>query len=57
MKFRKVNGKKEWKAKNGCRIYLNFWNTQYVVNKGTFFEFVDSLEEAKKIAETDFRFQ
>ena len=56
MKFRKVNGKNEWKAQNGCRIFVNFWGN-YTVNKGTFFEFADSLEEAKKIASTDYRFK
>ena len=57
MKFRKVKGKQTWIGENKeTSITYNPIFEDYQVNKRTFFAFAKTLEEAKKIANTDYRF-
>lgn len=56
IKFRKVKNEQIWKAANGTTIQYNIFFKQYVVNRGTFFESASTLEQAKEIASTDYRF-
>ena len=56
LKFRKVRNEKRWIAQNGTTIQWNVFFNHYQINKKTMFAFADTLEEAKKIAKNDFRF-
>ena len=58
MKFRKVKGEPIWIGENGkTSITYNSAFGDYQVNKNTFFAFAKTLEEAKTIANTDYRFR
>lgn len=57
MKWRKTKNKQEWKNEKGVRIVYNIFFKHYQIEKCTLFAFADTLEEAKKIAETDYRFK
>ena len=56
MKWRKTRNKKEWQNENGVKIRYNSVFNHYSVEKRTFFAFADTLEDAKRIAVTDYRF-
>lgn len=58
MKFRKVRGKQTWIGENKeTSITYDTVFEKYQVNKKTFFASATTLEEAKHIANTDFRFR
>lgn len=58
MKFRKVKGEQTWIGENK-KTFITYdpFFKQYCVNKKTFFAFAKTLEEAKYIANTDYRFR
>jgi len=50
MKFRKVRNEEMWIAQNGTTIRYNHFFGQYDINRGTFFEFAKTLNEAMDVA-------
>lgn len=56
VKFTKVRNKDIWKASTGAEIRYNIFFKHYFVEKSTRFAFAKTLEEAKTIVETDYRF-
>jgi len=57
MKWRKTRNKQEWKSNTGVRIVWNVFFQIYQIERGTFFGYAKTLEEAKRVVETDYHFQ
>lgn len=57
MKWRKTRNKQEWKSNTGVRIVWNVFFQIYQIERGTFFGYAKTLEEAKRVVETDCHFQ
>ena len=57
VKWRKTRNKQEWKSNTGVRIVWNVFFQVYQIERRTFFGHAKTLEEAKRVAETDYHFQ